>query len=520
MLAVVVAAILTVRALSANFLVHDDAITMLGVTCNQGRYAAAIPTQQWVQAAVWQDYWRLGTPGCFDVIRSDLADFDIHPTLYFWVLHLWFMVFGVSISGALVLNLLLIAATGVLIFAACRTLSVLSAVGLAVVLTWALTMSTRAAGAALRPYALLGAFSALLLLLTVLWLRHKRFRYLAAMAPVVAAGLLTQFLFAVVAGAVFAVVTLALVAERRYRVLGQLVVVYVVAGAVFVATDPHFMNSVRRGGEQAQAFSWAALPARVLAVLASVFESFLPLDPSYQIDAVSIAVCVITLVVMVPILAVALRWLWRNRLGCRRISATAESAPLLLFLGSWLTVVMLYLSFVSPQHSMRPVYLYFLTPFLFVGLAVAARRSASVVRATSVLLVFQLVGVAIATGGFVYSHHSGKTVVPGADAAIVLDSDRRGIVPPALWPVAPEVPIYAATQDQLLRQFPDLAPAASRRLYYVSKVMFGNVYGNTVAKRDLILKEFADRGYISARMGSSAAMGGAEVYQLTRRASP
>lgn len=513
---VVVAAILTVRALSASFLVHDDGITMLGVTCNQGRYAAAIPTQEWVQAAVWQDYWRLGRPGCFDVIRSDLAAFDIHPTLYFWLLHLWFMVFGVSISGALVLNLLLITVTGVVLFAVCRQLSVPTSVGLAVVLTWALTMSTRAAGAAMRPYALLGMFSALLLLLTVLWLRHKQFRYLAAMGPVVAAGLLTQFLFVVVAATVFGLIAIALIAERRYRVLGQLVAVYAGAGAVFVAIDPRFMDSVHRGGAQAQVFSWAALPARFLSVLASVFESFLPLDPSYQIDAVSIVGCLITVVVVVPMLAVAARWLWRNRLGRSRIAVTARSAPLLLFIGSWLAVVMLFLFFVSPEHSMRPVYLYFLTPFLFVGLAVAAHRSATVVKATSVLLVFQLIGVAIATGGFVYSHDRGHTLVPGDDAAIVLDSDRRGIVPPALWPIAPAVPVYAATQDQLLRQFPDLAPAATHRLYYVSKVMFGNIYGNSVAKRDLILKEFANRGYRVEHLGVSAAMGSADVYRLTR----
>jgi hypothetical protein len=206
-------------------------------------------------------------------------------------------------------------------------------------------------------------------------------------------------------------------------------------------------------------------------------------------------------------------------LGLRSVTITPSSAPLVLFFGSWLAVVMLFLFFVSPEHSMRPVYLYFLTPYLFVGLAVATHRSMTVSKVISALLVFQLIGVALATSGFVYSRGSSNSPVPGSDAAIVLDSDRRGIVPPALWPIAPTVPIYAASQDHLLQQFPDLTPAASRRLYYVSKVMFGNIYGNTVAKRDLILQQFAARGYIVDRLGVSAAMGGAEVYQLTRRDS-
>lgn len=516
-LVVIVGAVLTIRGLSSNFLAHDDGITMLGVTCNQGRYADGIPTQQWVQAGAWQDYWRLGTPGCFGQIRSDMANFDIHPPLYFWVLHVWFLAFGVSIPAALMLNMAFIAITGALMLATCRLLSVPAVMGVAAVVTWALTMATRAAGAAIRPYALLGLFAALVLFLAVLWLRRNRLGYLVALVPVVAGGMLTQSLFVVPAGMVFVLIGATLISRREYRGVAELLGVYALAAVAFVVIDPGFMDSIHRGGEQAQSFTWVAAPVRVAGVLAAVFETFVPLDPAYQIDATSIAGWLITIVVMIPVLTLAVRWLWRNRRNLRSITLDGESTPLVLFFGCWLAVVALFLLFVSPQHSMRPIYLYFLTPFLFVGLAIAARRSAAVLTAISALLVYQLIGVTIATAGFVYSQRQGETLVPGSNAAIVLDSDRRGIVPAALWPVDHTVPTYAATQDQLLERFPDLSGTVSHELYYISKVMFGDTYGNTTAKRDSILKQFADRGYAVDHLGMSASMGGAEVYRLTRR---
>ncbi len=135
-------------------------------------------------------------------------------------------------------------------------------------------------------------------------------------------------------------------------------------------------------------------------------------------------------------------------------------------------------------------------------MAVAAQRSDAVIRTISALFVFQLVGVTIATAAFVYQQNRGERLVPGANAAIVLDSDRRGgVVPATLWPVAASAQIYAASQDQLLARFPDLSGAATRELYYVSKVMLGDTYGNTLGKRKTLLKEFADRGYVVHFLG-------------------
>lgn len=516
-LAGAVALLLAARLLNANVLAHDDAITILGVTCNQGRYAASVPAQHWVSAADWQSYWTLRSPGCFGTIRADLAHDDIHPPLYFWLLHAWLMVFGVSVPAALALNFVIVALTAAVIFETCRLLAVPTPVVCIIGLTWGLTMATRMAAASVRQYSLLGLFSALLLLVTVLWFKHNKPSYLAALVPVITGGMLTQYLFFVPATMALVLIGMALIARRRYREVGFLLAGYAAAAVLFVAVNPGFTDSMHRASLQAQAFAWPAIPMRIAAVLSQLIEPFVPLDPAYQFDPVMIAVCALTAVIVLPMLVQVVRWALKMRHQHLHVSVNSESVPMLMFLGSAAAVVVLFLMFISPEHVMRPIYLYFLTPFLFVGLAVASQRSAKVIASVTTLFVYQFIGVAVATSCFVLAQTQHPAPPPGSHSAIILDSDRRGIVPPSLWWVPPTALTYAGSQSDLLRHFPNLDAVGDRSLYYVSRIMLGAPYGNSTTKREKILKEFADRGYRVRFVGPSAAMGGANVYRLTRK---
>jgi len=516
-LAGAVALLLAARLLNAGVLAHDDAITILGVTCNQGRYAASAPSQHWVAAADWQSYWTLRSPGCFGTIRADLAHEDIHPPLYFWLLHAWLVVFGVSAPAALALNFVIVAVTAAVIFETCRLLAVPAPIVCIIGLTWGLTMTTRMAAASVRQYSLLGLFSAVLLLLMVLWFKHNKIGYLAALIPVITGGMLTQYLFFVPATMALVLIGMALLAGRRYRELGLLAAGYAVAAVLFVAVNPGFTDSMHRAGLQAQSFSWAAVPLRIAAVLSQLIEPFVPLDPVYQFDPAMIAICVLTAVVVLPMLVQVVRWVLKMRHQRPHVSVNSESVPMLMFLGGSAAVVAFFLMFISPEHVMRPIYLYFLTPFLFVGLAVASQRSAKVIASVTTLFVYQFIGVAVATSVFVLTQSPHPVPPPGSHSAIVLDSDRRGIVPPSLWWVPPTALTYAGSQSDLLRHFPNLDAVGDRDLYYVSRIMLGAPYGNSTTKRKKILKEFTDRGYRVRFIGPSAAMSGANVYRLTRK---
>lgn len=508
-----------VPAMMATSLSHDDGITILSATCNQGRYAHSIPTGQWVPVQVWQDYWRLRNPGCFETIRTDLAHSDIHPPLYFWLLHVWLSVFGVSIPAAVALNILIVLLTAHLLYAVCGVLDVPTYLRAMVMLTWALTMAARASTIAIRQYALLGFWSALLLLLVSLWFTRHRCGYLVALAPVIALGLLTQYLFVIPAGATMLFLGVAIVARRRHGEFALLVAVGIVAVCAFGVGNPGFWESFHRGGEQAQQFSWSTLALRMVALLRPVYETFLPIGPDYQsygVSVIAIAGGVLTLAVVTPILWTAAKWLARVRGGWHRFIPTAPAVPLLMFFTCWLSIIVLYLFFIMPVHSMSPLHLYFITPFLFVGLAVAARKSRAVVAALAVLLVFQLCGVLAATVFSGYRHAQRSALIPGSDAAIVIDSDRRGVVPAALWSIPPGAVTYVAGQDELLKHFPDLSGVTGRPVFYVSRVLPADPYGNSIAKRKRILKEFAERGYLPRDFVINPEFGGAEVYRLVR----
>lgn len=518
-LVVALIVLLVVRAMVSTSLSHDDAITMLSATCNQGRYSQFIPIGQWVSVQTWQDYWSLRNPGCFDRIRTDLAHFDIHPPLYFWLLHIWFSFFGVSIPAAAMLNVVLVVMTALLLFAVCRVLEIPTFLGAAAVLTWALSMAVRASAVAIRQYALLGLWSTLLLLFVCLWFTRHKFGYLVALAPVIALGLLTQYLFVVPAGFALLLVGVAIVARRRYWEFAGLVAVGVVAVSAFGMGNPGFWESFHRGGEQAQHFSWPMLGVRIVALLGPLYEAFAPIDPAYQSYGVEIGAVVggvLTVVVVSPILWIAAKWVVRRHGGSHEFVPTASAVPLQMFFSCWLAIIALYVSFISPVHSMRPLYLYFITPFLFVGLAVSARRSHVVAVVLSVLLVFQFVGVTLATVHAGYRYTQTTALVPASDAAIVIDSDRRGVVPPTLWSVPPDAVTFVASQDELINHFPDLSSLSNRHVYYVSRVLPADPYGNSIAKRNEILQKFADRGYASAHLGANQLLGGADVYRLVR----
>jgi uncharacterized membrane protein len=86
---------------------HDEAIAYLGATGNLGRYQAVqdggVPGGEWITAAEWQSLLTIHSPllPALQTIAGDQAAFDIHPPLYFWLLHLWVQVWDAAPWGSL-----------------------------------------------------------------------------------------------------------------------------------------------------------------------------------------------------------------------------------------------------------------------------------------------------------------------------------------------------------------------------------------------------------------------------------
>jgi hypothetical protein len=106
---------------SKNTITHDEGISYLAATGHQGQYNDIVyrtqhPAGAWVKSLEWK---KLITPNeqfVFKRIGDDLAHFDIHPPLYFWLLHVWSLLLGVHIWTGPTLNIIIFLVTSLLLF--------------------------------------------------------------------------------------------------------------------------------------------------------------------------------------------------------------------------------------------------------------------------------------------------------------------------------------------------------------------------------------------------------------------
>ena len=96
------AALRIVEIIEKRALAHDEAISYLHATGHIHEFARITnreepPYGTWVRAADWKRFVRIEDAFCFRRIADGLARYDIHPPMYFWLLHVWSLVFGVHI---------------------------------------------------------------------------------------------------------------------------------------------------------------------------------------------------------------------------------------------------------------------------------------------------------------------------------------------------------------------------------------------------------------------------------------
>jgi len=96
--AVLVGLSMRVDAMRANPTVqHDEAWSYATASGRLGAFERAMQSGlsgRWVPASAWQYYWQSDKLGDLAHIGPDLAAYDVHPPLYFYLLHLWLMLTG------------------------------------------------------------------------------------------------------------------------------------------------------------------------------------------------------------------------------------------------------------------------------------------------------------------------------------------------------------------------------------------------------------------------------------------
>lgn len=429
-----------------RYLTHDEGISFLAATGHQGEYAAIAdgrpPSGAWAQAGDWQRLLHIEQRFCFQRIAADLARHDIHPPLYFWLLHLWAVAFGLGPAAGPALNTLLAALTALALFGLARRLLRSRAQAAAVSFTWLVSPAVLPISLEARQYDLLALCSVLLVWQTLRvsdTARAASPRDFGLLALITLAGALTHYQFALVAAGALCFLALRLARKKLTRLLWG--VGAVAAGyLVFVQLQPDFYQSLARQQSQLMSFDLREFPLRLLAVCEGLAGFLLP-APLTRLPALAV---IFTLALV--------GWLIFAMLSKRRLSD--EWSAYFFFIWIAGAIILLYLAGLSPAAAMGRKYLAAAWPFLaFVPVSVVRCLGSSKRLALALFCALLLVagGVNLAqslAGG-------NATLIPPAEVtranALLVDTVARGVLPRIVWYLPPETPVFAAPQSFLLQ---------------------------------------------------------------------
>ncbi len=490
---------------------HDESISYLAAACHQGDYAritvyAEPPFGRWVAASEWKALLRPDRAFCLGQISRDLAREDIHPPLYFWLLHGWGLAFGVGLWTGLSLNIVLATLTGLALFGLARRVLGDPLEGVAVAGVWSFSPAAIRVFAEARQYELLALISVLFVWQCVRFAdpptRTPR-RDATGLAALAAAGALAHFLFALVA--VAGAGLLAVWLWRRERRLLAPGLASIAAGyAIFALVHPAILLSVARGRAQAIEPTMALLGARAEATVETLAGFLLPppLAPAWASA--------------VALVALAGATAWAVTAALRRQGArTGAAAMPLVFV--WLAAAQaaLFLTFMSPGSGMDFKHLSALWPFAaFVpilalgGLPGRVRFPLGAAGAT-----------ALATAATIAA--LGQFPAPGQtpprqlerSERLVLDNVARGVLPRIVWRLPDDARVFAAHQRHLLEHqeewLGELGPGA---LYVGGLPPSDPRYGNSARLGRRVAEAISERHRLVPVPGR--ALGAGRIYRL------
>jgi hypothetical protein len=462
---------------------HDEAISYLAATCHQGEWDrvtthAAPPVATWASADDWRRFVEPDRFMCFGQIGRDLSQHDIHPPLYFWLLHLWVGAVGATTTSGPALNLPIFVAAALALFWFARRMLADGVEAALVVLVWAVSPAVIPISAEARMYDLFALVSVLFVwqVVRVADRRRQSPGSLALLSAAAACGLATSFAFLLVAAS--AAVYLAVRLARRWpRPWAASLGAIALGFAIFFLVDPGFPSSFETQQEQRRVeFSVSGLPPR-LDRTASGFAGFVfperLLSPAASYALLG-ALCAA---------ALAVGLLIRRRRspsveGAARDNASRGLEALYFGAAIGAGTAFLYLAFLTHGLAMGGKYLAACWPFLAFGLVLAlrvapARRTALAAVLCSAMLASGITGALLTYRG----DHRPPDPTPylSRSNAVLTDTVRRGVLLPIVLQLRRHEPVFAAPQRLLLAAPRRWLPALRGDSLYVSDTYYGDV---------------------------------------------
>jgi hypothetical protein len=484
------------RMQSLNTIEHDDGISYLSATGNQGFYATNIPSGKWVHAYDWQRYWEPNKFGSFKTIGQDLALYDIHPPMYFWLLHVWVHIAGVKLGLGPAINIVLHFFTVIVIFLVCKQLRCSSYVCASASVLWLLSSSSLSAAMYTRQYSFLAFSVASLCFSLIFFLRNKSLSGLILTYFCALIGLLVHYHFIIVLGFSIVMAAAILFCSRNWRALVSLAASVATAVLTFVVLHPLFISSFNKQQHQAQSFNLDDLSYRATKCLDSVLHLIIPSRYATFISDLVVSPLGLFFIILIiaGFAAILLIPKARNHLIIENFFSF-NWFPLVISSFTLLSIWSLYIFHFTPRHAMGPRYIMIVSPILFIVLAQLLDRLLKL-RIFPPLLLILLISYQAIVGGYTTYRQVQSAMrqefpkILKTDTPIILDSIARGVLPRILWHVKENTLVYAATQSELIDHFPCI-PKESPVILYINT----RSYGNTSENRLKILKYLEKIGY-------------------------
>ena len=457
---------------------HDEGISYLAATANQGAYQrvqenTAYPYGTWVTASKWRDFFTVRERFAFPQISRDLIESDIHPPLYFWLLHIWTIPFGVHAWTGPTLNLLFFVLSVIALYSLARTLLRNDREAALVTAIWAVSPALIETTLEARQYELLGLCTILftwsLLRYIDTTLPHSWLRW-AVLTIAVAAGALTHFHFAlVVAGAIF-VFLLPLYRSALSRFLAAMVALGV-GYLLFLLLHPQFFHSVQSlASRQAEAthYYWTALDfMRRIYATAFTYTRFLVYGGILQIAVFCFATSFV----------IWAAWaFFRNHIGfLERIRQGNVTGIEGVFFFLWMAgaTIFLYLTLISPINAMTPRHMSIVWPFAAFAPILLLRFVPKGRQLWQWLLVSVVFLSGVATVYFDYSGEEAVITFSQSDT-VIIDTVHRGILPRIIMQLPDETQVFAADQAYLLAHPEAWLAQLNQESRYISDLSYNN----------------------------------------------
>lgn len=461
-----------VTVLNKTTYTHDEAISMLAATGHQQEYARieqeSARQATWSQAEEWKRLMQPEASLCFGEISRGLAATDIHPPMYFWLLHLVILVIGANLWTGVALNIVISLGT---IFVLHRLASHLiddARFASLAVLLWSVSPAVVMASSEARHYdlyTLIAVSFCYIFFLIGSEPDTRVFRRSALLGLIAFIGLFTHYQFALILLA--SIVAVFLFDGMRSSHAKRIVAAAIAAVVVFLAARPEIVDALTRQQFQKQSWEWTRVGWRFVKALGAPLDFFMP----------TLAFKVLALVVLVAIVLLALQ---RKGIDFTSLKGEVRShavrrlffIPMICFAA----IFVQYVSFLTPEHAMGGRYLSVLFPFVALALTILIRRFRDGEYLAATLALLMIAGSAVASFLLHARTENQRELAHRAQGydVIVIDNAARGVALPVVRLLPDNTTICVAMQAGILNDLENVKAGLHGKALMVTNWSYGN----------------------------------------------